>query len=130
MMMEKLYLCSECKSKVSKEHIRFDMTGVELVCDICFTKKYGMKGVKKENSKPSHRDYSHDLHPLQERHLLRDVQEGGVTYVCHKCHYKFMRKKGFTIGACPNCGQHAFKEILSTKAQELIDSVDNENDYY
>ncbi len=96
--------CYKCGRKFTTEQMRHDPNKPgSLVCKMCLTKK------------PTTTEYSSK--PKQ--------GEKSVRYHCLKCNYKFSRRAGVEVLACPYCGR---KDTLTTKtdASSLLKSADDE----
>ena len=121
MVMEGLYLCSNCRTRVEREHIRFDGSGFDLVCDLCLSRKQKKDKLRNPGDVQS---------VIEERRLMHRVQENTKNYYCVDCRYKFSRKSSFFIMKCPFCASTSIRQEISQKAQDLLDSVGDEEDLY
>jgi DNA-directed RNA polymerase subunit RPC12/RpoP len=119
----KTYVCAQCRTKVPKERIKFDLSGIDLVCDVCFAKKLGLE-------KQRRKGISQTPSIIEERRLLKRIQEDSINYQCAQCKYKFSRKKSFRVSCCPYCSGSRVVEVFSGKAQELLESIDDETSLY
>ena len=56
---------------------------------------------------------------------------GMAKYYCQSCRFKFSRKKGMDVLACPYCGRETVSPAYEGKAQDLIEeSAEMEGDLF
>ena len=111
-----MHTCSTCRSKVSQEQIKFDFSGVNLVCDSCFSKKQGFEQKRRTGR-------IDDTSIIEERRFLKRAQEDSINYQCLDCKYKFSRKKSFNICKCPYCSGAKVAQVYHDQAKQILNSI-------
>ena len=99
-----LVKCYKCGDKYTTDQMRHDPNKPgTLVCKNCLSKK---------SIKTTTED-------------LKSKKEETIRYYCVKCNYKFTRKKGAEVLACPYCGR---EDTLTTKidASSLLKNADSD----
>ena len=105
--------------------MRYNFSGNRLICQSCLEKERGAikPGTTQSGSARLQREMS-----AAAGHAAASSGSGMSAYYCRSCHFKFSRKKDFTVSTCPFCGKDSVSPAYGGKAQDLIEeSADSDN---
>lgn len=109
--------CKRCGIRQEPGQMRIHPNGKDFLCKDCAA----LQDPKAKNLEKA---------KLPKRaHFSDEKDEPIVKYYCRKCKYKFKRKKGITMKACPYCGSDDFGLQEEVSAQSILDEASH-TDFY
>ncbi|MBU0461549.1 MAG: hypothetical protein KJ574_03100 [Nanoarchaeota archaeon] len=117
-----LVTCEICSNKVPIREMKFDLSGTELICSVCYEKQRSRTSGSFEK-----KDFGPSL-AIERRIERASRAESYVFYKCDTCKYSFSRKESFGFKKCPNCGKETLTTLQKNTAQKILDTSDNDKD--
>lgn len=110
--------CKKCGLKQDIREMRYHPNGKDMLCRDCAHFNDPRAKATEKARAPEPRVIQQESGP-----------EGVQKYYCRKCKYKFKRKEGIPMKACPYCGSPDIGPQKEISAQSILEDAASE-DYY
>lgn len=124
MPLSGMLTCGSCGARTPMNSMRYNLSGNKLICPGCVDKerssiKPGTTASVRLRSTPSRSAVS-----IEEAGTGQPSQSVGMaSYYCRSCQFRFARKKGMEVTACPYCGRQNIAQAYEGRAQDLIEEA-------
>ncbi len=126
MPLSGMLTCGNCGTRSQMNTMRYNLAGSKLICQSCIERE--RSGIKpgtthSMSARLRHEQMAQKTAAPQQGSTPAEAAtgEGMAGYVCRSCHFKFSRKRGIEVGACPYCGRDSVTPAYEGKAQDLIE---------